>query len=55
MDQRRIYSDAFVQPQIIAMEERQQEFNTGINLLMPSKLGYIHYVQDGGPHDVHGP
>jgi hypothetical protein len=33
----------------------QQDFNTRVNLLMPSKVGYLHYVQHGGPRDVHGP
>jgi hypothetical protein len=36
------------------MEEIKQDFNAHVNLLMPSKVGYLHYVQDGGPHDVHG-
>jgi hypothetical protein len=36
------------------MESRQEEFNTHVNLLMPSKVGYLHYIQDVGPCDVHG-
>jgi hypothetical protein len=55
MDQCRIYGDVFVQPQITAMEARQQEFNARINLLVPSKVWYIHHVQDSGSHDVHSP
>jgi hypothetical protein len=55
MDQRWIYSDAPIQPQITAMEARQQEFNSHVNIPIPSKVGYLHYVYDGGPHDVHGP
>jgi hypothetical protein len=37
------------------MEARQQEFNTRVNLLMPSKVWYLHHVQDSGPRDVHSP
>jgi hypothetical protein len=55
MEQRRIDGDTPVQPWVTAMEARQQEFNASINLLVPSKVGYLYYVQDGGPRNVHGP
>jgi hypothetical protein len=55
MDQRWIYSDASIQTQITAMEARQQEFNARVNLLMPSKVWYLHHVQDSGPCNVHSP
>jgi hypothetical protein len=55
MDQSQINGDAYVQPQLTSMESRQKDFNAQVNLLMPSKMGYLHYVQDGGPHNVPGP
>jgi hypothetical protein len=37
------------------MEVQQQEINAHVNLLVPSKMGYLHYVQDGGLREVHSP
>jgi hypothetical protein len=37
------------------MEECQQDRNAHVNLLVPSKMWYLHHVQDSGPHDVHSP
>jgi hypothetical protein len=37
------------------MEARQQDFSTCVNLLMPSKVWYLHHIQDSVPHDVHSP
>jgi hypothetical protein len=55
MDQRSIDGDTVVQPQITTMLARQQELNTHVNLLVPSKMWYIHHIQDSRPRDVHGP
>jgi hypothetical protein len=55
MDQHQIDGDASVQPQITTMEARQQELNARVNLLMSSKVWYLHHIQDSGPRDVHGP
>jgi hypothetical protein len=44
MDQCQIYGDVSLQTQIASMEARQQEFNTRVNLLMPSKVWYLHHV-----------
>jgi hypothetical protein len=37
------------------MEARQQDFNTHVNFLMPSKVWYLHHIQASGPRDVHSP
>jgi hypothetical protein len=55
MDKHWIYGHVSIQPQITSMESIQEEFNARVNLLMPSKVGYLHYIQDVVPCDVHGP
>jgi hypothetical protein len=37
------------------METRQQEINAGVNLLVPSKMWNLHYIQKGGLREVHRP
>jgi hypothetical protein len=55
MDQRRIDGDASIYPYIATMEARQQDINACFNLLVPSKMWYLHYIQDSGLCEVHSP
>jgi hypothetical protein len=46
VDHRQIYNDAPIQPQVIAMVARQEEFNAHINLLMSVEVCYLHHIKN---------